>query len=160
MKSIFEIIPWKRTIHISIAVLALLIILDFYGLYTNQFYFLKAENYIFPLFTLVHFTFLYVLQFKISEDELTDPPMRAIEYGLYVAFLVYIFKTSDILYTLITYSDFKNHVLPGPFLPIGILIFALHLLLLVLTLLAIHYRKELVGEYKFDDMNQHIDSWE
>jgi hypothetical protein len=110
--------------------------------------------------TLIHFTFLYVLKFKIEEDEMTDPLMRNIEYMLYGAFLVYVFKTSEILVTLTTYDDFSNYVIPATFLPMGITIFALHILLLVLTLLAIHYRKEAVGEYEFDDMNQHIDSWE
>ena len=151
---------WKRTIHLSILVLALLIIFDFYGLYTNNFYFSKAENYLFPVITLIHFTFLYVLQFKINEDELTDPLMRNIEYLLYGAFLIYVFKTSESLYTLTTYGEFLNYVLPATFLPFGILIFTLHLLLLVLTILAVHYRKEMVGEYKFDDMNQHVDTWE
>jgi hypothetical protein len=86
--------------------------------------------------------------------------MRNIEYVLYAAFLVYVFKTSEILGTLTTHDDFSNFAIPGTFLPIGICIFALHILLLLLTLMCIHYRKELVGEYKFDDMNQHIDSWE
>lgn len=151
---------WKRTIHFSIAVVALLIIFDFYGLYTNNFYFSKPENYLFPVITLIHFTFLYVLNFKITEDELTDPLMRNIEYMLYGSFLIYVFKTSESLYTLTTYGEFSNYVLPATFLPIGITIFILHLFLLILTILAVHYRKELVGEYKFDDMNQHVDTWE
>lgn len=152
--------PWKRTIDLSIAILALLIIFDFYGLYTNNFYFSKLDNYLFPVITLIHFTFLYVLKFKIIEDELTDPLMRNVEYMLYGAFLIYVFKTSEVLYTLTTYGEFFNYVLPISFLPLGILIFVLHLLLLVLTVLAVQYRKEMVGEYKFDDMNQHIDTWE
>ncbi len=160
MNAIFKIMSWKRTIHLSIAVLVVLIIFDFYGLYTNNFYFLKPENYVFPIITLIHFIFLYVLKFKIDEDELTDPLMRNIEYILYGAFLIYVFKTSEILSTLTSYGEFVNYVVPDTFLPLGILIFVLHILLLVLTILAIHYRKEIVGEYKFDDMNQHIDTWE
>lgn len=160
MNSILRFMTWKRTINLSILVLATLIIFDFYGVYTNNFYFLKPENYLFPLITLIHFTFLYVLQFKINEDELTDPLMRNIEYLLYGAFLIYVFKTSESLYTLTTYGEFSNYVLPVTFLPLGITIFTLHLLLLVLTILAVHYRKEMVGEYKFDDMNQHVDTWE
>ncbi|MGB6150476.1 MAG: hypothetical protein WBG48_00670 [Pricia sp.] len=160
MNSILKFMTWKRTINLSLLVLAALIIFDFYGVYTNNFYFLKPENYLFPVITLIHFTFLYVLQFKINEDELTDPLMRNIEYLLYGAFLIYVFKTSESLYTLTTYGEFSNYVLPDTFLPLGITIFILHLLLLVLTILAVHYRKEMVGEYKFDDMNQHVDTWE
>ena len=151
---------WKRTIHLSIVVLTLLIILDFYGLYTNNFYFIKPENYLFPVLTLIHFTYLYVLNFKITEVELTDPLMRNIEYLLYGTFLIYVFKTSESLYTLTTYGEFLNYVLPATFLPLGVTIFVLHILLLVLTILAVHYRREMVGDYKFDDMNRHVDTWE
>ncbi|SIS74601.1 hypothetical protein SAMN05421766_103778 [Zobellia uliginosa] len=160
MKFILKILPWKKTINVSIAVIALLIIFSFYGLYTNSFYLLKPNNYIFPLLSLTHLTFLYVLWFKIKEDELTDPQMRNIEYILYVVFAVYVFKTFESLFILISYSEFQNHIIPASFFPLGILIFLLHVALLGLTLLAIKYRKDLVGDYKFDDMNQHIDSWE
>lgn len=160
MKFILKGISWKRTIHFSIAILVLLILSDFYGLYTNSFYLLKVDNYVFPVTTLVHFTFLYVLNFKIEENEMTDPLMRNVEYLLYGACLIYVFKTWEIVYTVITYDDFSNYLLPITFLPLGIFILVLHFLLLVLTALAIFYRKEMVGAYKFDDMNQHIDSWE
>ncbi|MGB7393525.1 MAG: hypothetical protein WA913_03930 [Pricia sp.] len=160
MDFILRMLSWKKTIQITAAVLLLLIVFDFFGLYTNRFYFAKADNYIFPVFSLIHFVFLYVLNFKIKEDELTDPMMRNLEYALYVSFLVYVYKTSEILGILTTYDEFSNHLVPITFLPIGISVFVLHILLLVLTLFCIHHRKELVGEYKFDDMNQHIDSWE
>ncbi len=86
--------------------------------------------------------------------------MRNIEYILYVVFAVYVFKTLESLYILFSYSEFENHIIPASFFPIGILIFLLHVFLLGLTLLAIKYRRDMVGAYEFDDMNQHIDSWE
>ncbi len=159
MKSILRILTLKKSFILSISVLALLIVFNFYGLYTNKFYFFKPDNYIFPILTLVHFTFLYVLWFKIKEDETTDPQMRNIEYILYGIFLVYVYKAIESFYVLTTYLDYENHVIPATFLPAGIFIAVLYLMLIGLTLLAIKYRKERVGEYKFDDMN-HIDSWE
>jgi len=143
---------WKTTIHLSVVVLALLIVLDFYGIYTNNFYFIKPENYLFPVITIIHFTFLYVLNFKITEDELTDPMMRNVEYLLYGSFLIYVYKTSESIYTLTTYGEFLNYVLPTTFLPVGITSLVLHILLLVLTILAVHHRRELVGEYKFNTL--------
>lgn len=160
MKLILQMFPWKRVLTLSIGVLVLLCVFSFYGLYTDKFYFLKPDNYVFPLLTMVHFTFLYVLWFKIKEDELADPQMRNLEYILYFIFLVYVYKFSESVYILMTHSDFENHVIPDSFWPLGILITVLQLLLLGLTLLAVKYRKDIVGEYKFDDMNQHIDSWE
>ncbi len=160
MNFITQLLPWKRNLFVSVGVLVLLIIFSFYGLYTNKFYFFKFDNYIFPFLTIVHFAFLYVLWFKIKEGEIADPQMRNLEYALYVIFLVYIFQVFDTFYVLTTYSQYENHVIPGTFLPLGILILVLQLLLLGLTLLAFKYRKEIVGGYNFDDMNQHIDSWE
>ncbi|NNE75969.1 MAG: hypothetical protein HKN31_02735 [Pricia sp.] len=160
MKFVFQILPWKRSIQLSIAVLSLLIIFSFYGLYSNTFYLLNPDNYIFPLLSLIHFTFLYVLWFKIKEDELTDPLMRKIEYLLYAVLFVYIYEAFETARILTTYNDFPNHVMPKTFLPMGTFILFLQVLLLLSTLITFKYRKEIVGDYKFDDMNEHIDSWE
>ena len=160
MKYLSQILPWKKTIQVSIGLLTLLTIFSFYGLYTNTFPVLKPDNFVFPFLTLVHFTFLYVLWFKIKEDEGTDPQMRIIEYILYAVFLGYVFKTVQTILILTTYSEFSSHVMPITFFPVGILILILQLILLGTTLLAIKYRKDMVGSYSFDDMNQHIDSWE
>lgn len=160
MNSILRILPWKRILVMTISVLALLIVFNFYGLYTNKFYFFKFDNYIFPILTLVHFGFLYVLWFKIKEEEVADPKMRNLEYALYAICAVYVFKFFDTVFILFSYGEYENHVIPGTFMPLGVLIVVLYMLLIGLTLLAFKYRKDKVGEYDFDDMNQHIDSWE
>ncbi len=159
MNFIKGILPWKRTLILSIVVLVFLDIFSFYGLYTNKFYFFKIDNYIFPILTIVHFVFLYVLWFKIREDELSDPPMRNLEYSLYVILIVYVFKLFDNLFIVTSYGEYENHLIPNTFIPLGILIIALHVVLIGLTLLAFSFRKEVVGNYLFDDMNQHVDSW-
>ena len=86
MNVILQILPWKRGLYLSIGILTILFVLSFYGLYTNKFYFFKFENYIIPILSIVHFGFLYVLNFKINEREVADLPMRNLEYGLYVYF--------------------------------------------------------------------------
>lgn len=154
-----EILTWKRTLLLSVGVLFLLNILSFYGLYTNKFYFFKIDNYIFPILSIVHLVFLYVLWFKIKEEELSDPPMRTLEYVLYFISIVYLYKLVDTVIKLISYTDFEDHLIPDTFLPIGFFILMLYVMLLVLTFLAISYRKQLVGTYQFDDMNQHVDHW-
>jgi hypothetical protein len=159
MKSILQILTLKRSLILSAVVLGFLIIFNFYGPYTNKFYFFKVSNYILPVLAIVHFTFLYVLWFKTTEHEETDLPMRNLEYALYGLLLVYAYKTFESIYVLSTYSDYESHVMPGLFLPLGVLILILYVVLISLTLILIKYRKEHVGEYKFDDMD-HIDSWE
>jgi len=159
MNFIKNILTWKRTLILSVGILALLNIFSFYGLYTNKFYFFKIDNYIFPLLSIVHFIFLYVLWFKIKEDELSDPPMRTLEYVLYIISLVYVYKLVETIIILLSYNSFDNHLIPSTFLPLGYFILLLYILLLIVTYLAIDYRKKIVGTYLFDDMNQHVDHW-
>lgn len=159
MNLIKGLLTWKYTLIISICVLILLNIFSFYGLYTNKFYFFKVDNYIFPLLSIVHFVFLYVLWFKIKEEELSDPPMRTLEYILYVISLVYLYKLVETVVIIVSYNDFENHLIPNTFLPLGYLILGLYITLILVTFLAISYRKQIVGTYLFDDMNQHVDHW-
>ena len=159
MNFIKNILTWKRTLILSVGILALLNIFSFYGLYTNKFYFFKIDNYIFPLLSIVHFIFLYVLWFKIKEDELSDPPMRTLEYVLYIISLVYVYKLVETIIILLSYNSFDNHLIPSTFLPLGYFILLLYISLLIVTYLAIDYRKKIVGTYLFDDMNQHVDHW-
>ncbi|APQ18928.1 hypothetical protein [Maribacter hydrothermalis] len=159
MNFIKRILSWKRTVFFSVVILILLNILNFYGLYTNKFYFLKIDNYIFPLLSIIHFAFLYILWHKIMEDELSDPPMRKLEYILYVISLVYVYKLVETMSILLSYNDFDHQLIPTIFIPMGCIIFTLYILLLLVTYVAIAYRKEIVGPYLFDDMNQHVDHW-
>jgi hypothetical protein len=144
---------------LSIGVLLLSIVFNFYGFYSNKFYLLKPDNYIFPVLTIVHFVFLYVLWFKITEQELTDPKMRNLEYGMYALVLIYVFKIFDTVFILTTYNDFEDHIIPGTFIPMGLFILLLQMSLLFLTVLTFFHRKEEVGDYNFDNLNENIDSW-
>lgn len=159
LKSIKRVFSWRLTLLLSLISIVLLNVFSFYGLYTNKFYFFKVDNYIFPILSLVHLVFLYVMWFKIKEKELSDVPMRNLEYGLYVISLVYLFKIIETILTLLSYGDYENHLIPATFLPIGILMLVLYTLLFGLTFLTYSYRKQLVGTYVFDDMNQHVDNW-
>ncbi len=160
MKLLLRLFSWKTSLLLSIIILLTLIVFSFYGLYTNKFYLFKFDNYIFPVLTLVHFVFIYVMWFKINENEISDPQMRNLEFALYVVLLIYVFRFFDALFILLSYSEYESHVIPETFIPIGVLILFLYLLLVVLTLITIRYRIKLVGGYSFDEMNDQIDSWE
>lgn len=149
---------WKTTVVLTIITLISLSVYSFYGLFTDKFYFLKIDNYIFPLLTLVHFLYLYVVGFKIKEQEIADPQMRNLEYSLYVILLVYGFKTIDTLTTLLSYGEYDNHIIPNTFIPMGITMLILYIFLLFLTFLSFKLRKEFVGDYNFENMTD-IDSW-
>jgi len=129
MNTLSKIITWKRNIFASLLVLLTLVILSFYGVYTNQFYFLKPDNYIIPILTSVHFLYLYVVWFKISEDELPDPKMRNIEYVLYAIMIVYAFKIYDSTMVLNSIDVYGEHVIPVSFKPMATLSLVLYSIL-------------------------------
>lgn len=159
MKTFLKIFNLKSTLILSGFVLFLSVIFNFYGPYSSEFYFFKPANFILPILSVGHFIYLYVLWFKVKEGELTDPQMRNLEYVLYGIFLVYLYKAAESIYILSTYSDYEQFVLPGSFLPMGITIVTLYVVLILTTLILFKHRKVQIGAYKFDEMN-HIDSWE
>ncbi|MEB8329159.1 hypothetical protein OO009_07305 [Flavobacteriaceae bacterium KMM 6897] len=160
MNILLRVFPWKMIKLLSIVILIALIVLNFYGLYTNRFYFFKFDNYIFPLLTLAHFVYLYVIWFKVRENEYPDPKMRNLEYLLYIILFIYVFQIFDTIYILSSYSDYDASIIPETFIPMGTLIVTLYTLLIVMTLVSFRHRKVLIGEYKFMGMNDNIDSWQ
>ncbi len=153
------VLSWKRNIILSIVVLTALVVLNFYGVYTNTFYFLKPDNYIFPLLSLVHFVYLYVIWFKISEIELPDPKMRNLEYVLYVIMIVYLFKIYDSLQVLISISDFAEYEVPYTFKPVALTTLILYCMLPLLTVLSFWQRRKYIGVYNFENFNDNLNVW-
>ena len=138
----------------------LLIIFSFYGLYSNRFYLFKIDNYFLPLFSILHFVYLYAVNFKIREKEYADPQLRNVEFGMYAVFLIYLFKCADTFYILMSFDDYDIGIIPSTFLPVGVFILALHLFLVLLTLTAFYYRRTRVGRFDFDRINENFDSWQ
>lgn len=160
MNTLSKIITWKRNIFASILVLLTLAVLSFYGIYTNQFYFLKPDNYIFPIIAGVHLLYLYVVWFKITQDELPDPKMRNIEYVLYVMMIVYVFKIYDSALVLYSLDGFSEHIIPRTFKPIATLILVLYSILPILTLYTFWLRKRYIGVYNFENYNDNLNIWQ
>ena len=150
----------KTNIVLTIVVLLALIVLSFYGMYGNAFFFNKVENYIFPLLTLTHFLYLYVLWFKITEKEYPDAIMKNIEYIMYGIVLVYGYEFFSTYSILSSRNEFQDHVIPNTFMPMGILIMTLQALLVCLSIWSFAIRKIRVGKYDLDYLNNHLDAWE
>lgn len=151
---------WKFCYYSSLLLLTVLIVFSFYGLYSNRFYFMKIDNYIFPLLSILHFVYLYVINFKIREEEYPDHIMRNIEYGMYAILLIYIFKCFDTLDILMSYEQYQSYLIPETFIPLGLLILSLQLLLVGLTTLSFYQRKTLVGPYEFEQIDKNMNSWQ
>ncbi|WP_396589946.1 hypothetical protein [Allomuricauda sp. R78024] len=160
MNLISNLLTWKRNSIIILIILLALIILNFYGLYTSRFYFLKPDNYIFPLLSSAHFLYLYVIWFKITEGELPDPKMRNLEYALYAIMIVYFFKIYDSALVLSSTSEYQEHIMPTTFVPIGTITLVLYCLLPLLTLMSFWHRKQHIGQYNFENYNDNLNIWQ
>ncbi len=160
MKKLHNILNWRTTnIAISVVLLAL-IVLNFYGVYTNRFYFTKPTNYIFPILTMTHFVYLYVIWFKITENELPDPVMRNLEYSVYALAGFYFYKIYDSYLVLNSLTEFQQHMVPSTFEPSSTLILVLYILLAPLTVLSFWQRRRHVGAYKFENYNDNLNIWQ
>ena len=150
----------KIIIVLTIVSLLSLIVLGFYSMYGNTFIFNRFESYIFPFLTMIHFLYLYVLWFKITEMEYPDMIMKNIEYVMYAVLLAYAYNISETFLILGSQNEFHDHVIPRSFVPMGILIISIQTLLVLLTVWSFIIRKRIVGKYDFDYLNNHIDAWE
>jgi hypothetical protein len=128
-------------------------------LYSNQFHFNKPGSFIFPLVTLVHFVYIYVLWFKISEGEYPDVVMKSIEYIMYGVLLLYFYEIVETSLLLSSQNKFSDHVIPSTFMPMGILIISLQSLLVLFTVWSFLIRKKIVGKYDVVYLNDHLRSW-
>ncbi|MDC6364629.1 MULTISPECIES: hypothetical protein [Flavobacteriaceae] len=160
MNLLSKILTWKLNGIVILITLLALVVLNFYGIYTNRFYFFKPDNYIFPILSLIHFVYLYVVWFKITEQELPDPKMRNLEYGLYAVTVVYLYKIYDSVQVYASFSEYEQHVIPPSFEPIAIVTIVLYSLLAVLTIFSFWQRKQYVGVYNFEDYNNNLNIWQ
>ena len=160
MNSLLSAINWRFTLILSLLVLLVLMVLNFYGLYTGRFYFLKVDNYIFPLLGILHFKYIHTMWLKIHKKGYPDAQIRNLEYGLYPVLLVYAFKASDTAYMILNASGFDDALLPQNFIPMATTILALQIILILITLLSFTHRKKKIGIYNFDKINENIDFWQ
>ncbi len=160
MRYLWRPSSWKMYLVLTTIVLLTLIVSNFYGLYTDKFYFYKVDNYIFPLLTIVHFSFLQAMHLKVNNKDFSDNQLRNLEYALYAILLVYIFKATDTAYILLSYHEFEAYIIPETFMPFGLSILSVQTLLILLTILSFRYRRQFIGRYNFDQINDKLDSWQ
>ncbi|AKA36315.1 hypothetical protein VC82_2758 [Flagellimonas lutaonensis] len=150
---------WKPLIITSVICLLLTLVFNFYGLYTNRFYFFKLDAYLFAVISLAHFVYFYVIWFKIKEGEYPDVVMRNLEYVLYALTLLYLYKVVETFLTLTNLGDYSEHLISPYFLPLGTFLLVVHLLLLSTTICLFFVRRWKIGSYRIDYLNEDIDSW-
>lgn len=151
---------WKYNIGASIVLLIFLIFANFYGLFTDRFYFLKIENYLFPVLTIIHFVYMYVIRFKIVENDYPDVQMRNLEYCFYIVAIYYLYRIIDLGLLLYIYDRTDGLILPATFLPATIGILSAYAILLILSLNLFIIRSKRIGFYQIDYYSEeNLDVW-
>lgn len=89
-----------------------------------------------------------------------DLQLRNLEYAMYAILSVYVFKVLDTSYILLSYSKYEVQIIPENFVPLGIGILALQIILVLLTVLSFAFRRQFLGRYNFDHINDKLDSWQ
>lgn len=159
MLQLYRILSWKVCLRMALILIPIVIVFSFYGLYSGAFYLFNPANYIIPFLTLIHLAYLYVFWFKVKEDEFPDPRMRILEYLLYGVLFFYLLKIAATIKILLSRAEFESHVIPDSFYPMGYLVIGLHAALILFTLMLIRHRKEIIGAYNVDYLNEKIDEW-
>lgn len=155
MKFILRFFSFKVCLLLSVITLVFLVVLNFYGLYSNKFYFNKVDNYIFPVLAVVHLIYLYVLNNRIKRSTSIDSTVLNLEYGLYPAFLIYIYRGAEALINFFSYSKFESSLQSEAFYFTVILISLMYFFLALLSLITFRHRQRILGHYHFLILNKH-----
>ncbi|MBT8280181.1 MAG: hypothetical protein KJO16_01290 [Muriicola sp.] len=155
MNNFLRIIPWKKCYLFSFSLLPLIVVSDFYGLYTNKFYFLKIDNYIFAFLVFVHLYYLNMLLRAEKTNSITLNSLRTIEFAMYAILPVYLFKMAETTYILTTYFDHSEQIFPATFVPVGTMILLMQALIIFLTFTTFRHRKDRLGPFRYDRINGH-----
>ena len=98
--------------------MGLIVISDFYSLFTDEFYVLKKENYLTLLVALPYWLYLVVVGLKIQQEENTDPAMRNLEFLVYFALAGGLWQVWTVYRDWSQYAELQQHyILPESFYP-------------------------------------------
>jgi len=127
--------------------LVVLVLFNFYGPFSNRFYFGKLDGYMFLLLVAFQALYLFRLLAKTKNEMNSDSQLRYLEYVVYGVLVVYGYKTIDTVLSLNLASEIQPDLLPETFFPLVLLSLALYLLVIILSVLTFTFRKRLLGSF-------------
>ena len=127
--------------------LVVLVLFNFYGPFSNRFYFGKLDGYMFLLLVVFQAIYLFRLLAKAKNKMISHSQLRYLEYVVYGVLVVYGYKTIDTVLSLNLASEIQPDLLPETFFPLILLSLALYLLVIILSILTFTLRKRLLGSF-------------
>ncbi|MEL7270709.1 MAG: hypothetical protein AAGL34_14140 [Bacteroidota bacterium] len=147
MKAHSDLVTLKRLIWTLLTMLVVLVLFNFYGPFSNRFYFGKLDGYMFLLLVAFQALYLFRLLAKTKNEMNSDSQLRYLEYVVYGVLVVYGYKTIDTVLSLNLASEIQPDLLPETFFPLVLLSLALYLLVIILSVLTFTFRKRLLGSF-------------
>ncbi|MEM8764358.1 MAG: hypothetical protein AAGD88_11130 [Bacteroidota bacterium] len=147
MKAHSDVVTLKRLIWTLLTLLLVLVLFNFYGPFSNRFYFGKLDGYLFLLLVVFQALYLFRLLSKAKNEAVADSQLRYLEYVVYGVLVVYGYKTFDTVLSLNLASEIQHELLPTTFFPLVLLSLALYLMVIILSILTFTFRKRLLGSF-------------
>lgn len=137
----------QSLIYLSIP---LVVTINFYGLYTHEFYWLKPDNFILPAVTLIHLHYQRELQKRIKGTKSADYLLQKLEFAMYGVVLIYGFELLETAYTLFQSNSYDRALFPETFWIQALIVVSLQVLFTCLTIYTFYLRRQILGPYNFD----------
>ena len=137
----------QSLIYLSIP---LVVTINFYGLYTHEFYWLKPDNFILPTVILIHLQYQRELQKRIKGTKGVHFLLQKLEFAMYGVVLIYGFELLETAYTLFQSSSYDRALFPETFWTQALIVVSLQIVFAFLTIYSFYLRRLILGPYNFD----------
>lgn len=132
----------------------LVIIFNFYGLFTHKFYWLKPDNFILPAVILIHMGYQREIQKRISRNKGVDFFLQKFEFAMYGVVLIYGFELIETIYTMFLAKSYDSSIFPETFWSQAFMVLSIQMLFILFTVCSFYLRKLILGRYNFDYIGQ------
>ena len=156
-------IPAKRELKIVMGLSLVLLIavgtLNFYGMFTDRFYFGQSDGWLFVMLAVVQITYMSFLWRRVESHEVPEWRVKLLEWVMYIVLGVYAFMMITTIIDLQATYELKNHIIADSFYSKSYWLIGLFSLLILVTLRLFFVRKRALGAYKSHSKSEDLDNW-
>ena len=156
-------IPGKKemtfTIGVSVVLLISLAVLNFYGMYTDRFYFGQSEGWLFVALGAIHITYMTFLWKKMEAYPVPEWRLKLVEWVMYAVIGVYCFMLTTTIIDMQSTHELKNYIIADSFYSKSYWLISLFSILILLSVRLFFLRKKVLGAYKSFSKSEEIDNW-
>jgi hypothetical protein len=152
-KNFRTILIWRICRYLIYISIPLVVCLNFYGLFTHKFYWLKLDNFILPVAVLIHLLYQREVQKRITQTKGVDFSLQKLEFAMYGVVIIYVLEIMETLNAIILSNSYDSKVFPESFWSQALSILSIQILFTGLTVCSFYLRKQILGAYNFDQIS-------